>query len=94
MTTLTHYDIVKCLEILRPGSSWTLDGTDLDNLVWEDSDTTPPTISEIEVCHQQMMDEQEQIEQEKQNLKQAALDHLVQNLGLSLEMAKVIVGTE
>ena len=40
-------DIVRCLEKLRPGEQWSLDGDTYEGLVWHDS-TTKPTFEEIE----------------------------------------------
>lgn len=43
-------DIMKTLEHLRPGSSWTLDGLDYSGLTWLDDEQTKPTEEECETA--------------------------------------------
>ena len=42
-------DIATCLDKIRPGEQWSLDGTTYDGLVWHDS-TPKPTLAEIEAA--------------------------------------------
>lgn len=42
-------DVAKCLEKLRPGEQWSLDGDTYEGLVWHDS-TTKPTREEIDAA--------------------------------------------
>jgi hypothetical protein len=44
---MTHIDIVKALNSLKPGKEWTLSGDDYADLVWL-STGNAPTLAEIE----------------------------------------------
>ena len=53
-------DIVRCLEKLRPGEQWSLDGDTYEGLVWHDS-TTKPTFEELEAIYPTVSSNQEKL---------------------------------
>ena len=40
-------DITTALQVIRPGSQWSLDGDDYSGITWMDDKTTQPTLDEV-----------------------------------------------
>jgi hypothetical protein len=47
---MTHKQIMKALTDIRPNSQWTLSGDSFDDIEWLDTETTKPTLAEIEAA--------------------------------------------
>jgi hypothetical protein len=45
---MKHFDIVKALEILRPGEAWLLTDDDYSQIQWLEKKTQAPSIEEVE----------------------------------------------
>jgi hypothetical protein len=81
-------EIVKALNILRPDSTWTLQGEDYSSIEWLDKKTQAPTIAEVEA----KIAELPQIEAQAKAAQDAEKAALLAKLGITSEEAALLLG--
>jgi hypothetical protein len=74
--------IGKAIQSLRPNTEWTLNGNDVENIIWHTKDVEPLTSAEVEA-------ELNRLQQEEENKKQTATAKLIA-LGLTTDDLKAL----
>jgi hypothetical protein len=74
--------IGKAIQSLRPNTEWTLNGDDVENIIWHTKNVEPLTSAEVEV-------ELNRLQQEEENKKQTATAKLIA-LGLTTDDLKAL----
>jgi len=74
---------------LRPGAEWSMNGDDVENIIWHTPNVEPITTEEVQAEMQRL--EQEQIEkaQAEQKAREDAINH-AKSLGFTDEMIAVM----
>ena len=81
-------DIVKALEVLRPGAGYSLIEDDYSTIEWADSQSSAPNLKEIEDAIAKIkVDEAAKAESDA-----AAKAALLERLGITAEEAKLLLG--
>jgi hypothetical protein len=80
---MTHEQITKAIQSLRPNAEWTLTGDDYANLIWL-SNGKAPTLAEIETEIAALP--------AKEAAKIAAKANLLAKLGITADEAKLLLG--
>ena len=74
---------------LRPGVEWTMNGDDVENIIWHTPDVEPLTREEVEAEMQRLEEEQQNKIDAENAARQAAIDH-AKSLGFTDEMIAVM----
>jgi hypothetical protein len=74
--------LTTAIHSLRPNTEWTLDGDDVENIVWHTSNVDPLTIAEVQA-------EMIRLEEEKLS-KKAAAEAKLALLGLDVDDLKAL----
>jgi hypothetical protein len=74
--------IGQAIQSLRPNTEWTLNGHDVENIIWHTKDVEPLTSAEVEA-------ELNRLQQEEENKKQTATAKLIA-LGLTADDLKAL----
>jgi hypothetical protein len=74
--------IGKAIQSLRPNTEWTLNGDDVENIIWHTQNVEPLTSAEVET-------ELNRLKQEEENKKQTATAKLIA-LGLTADDLKAL----
>jgi len=74
---------VQAIQSLRPNVEWTMNGDDVENIIWHTANVEPLTIAEVEAEIERL----EAVEQSKLSAKSALLDRL----GITAEEANLLL---
>jgi len=76
---------------LRPGAEWTMNGDDVEGIIWHTEGVEPLTTAEVEAEVARLQQAEIDEAEAKELAKQSALAKL-QSLGLTTEEAQAIAG--
>jgi hypothetical protein len=74
---------VQAIQSLRPNVEWTMNGDDVENIIWHTANVEPLTTAEVEAEIERL----EAVEQSKLSAKSALLDRL----GITAEEANLLL---
>ncbi len=83
---MTHDQIIKAITSLRPNAEWTLVGDDYENINWISTDSTKPTLAQI----QKEIDNPTISAEVK--AREAARQAILDRLGLTADEASLLLG--
>ena len=81
------------IESLRPNVEWTMNGDDVENIIWHTSNVEPLTEKEVQDEIIRLENEEITLQESKENMKNSAITKL-KALGLTETEAKIIIGIE
>ena len=76
---------------LRPGAEWSMNGDDVENIIWHTEGVEPLTTAEVQAEVKRLEKAQAQAEADREAAKASALAKL-EALGLTAEEAQAIAG--
>jgi hypothetical protein len=76
---------------LRPGAEWTMNGDDVENIIWHTSNVEPLTTEEVQAEMQRLEQEEINAEAERIAAKESAMQKLAA-LGLTEAEVHAILG--